>query len=630
MLILAALPILSFAVAYLVLRSLWPDQDWRLSFLRVALVWGGYLTLSTELLSLVEGISLLALCMVWAMPILLGGIWLSRRARPRSRLTITVPEAWADRLLLGCIAAILVITGIVAWKTPPQTPDSMNYHMSRVAHWAQNRSVAHFATGIGQQNSRPPGAEYAILHFYVLTGGDRPATFVQWGAMLGSLVGVSLIAAQSGAERRGQILASLFLATLPLGIVEASSTINDYVVAFWMVCATAELLLILRSPRPPWPALVMIGLAAGLGVLTKPTAFPYLAPMALFLTIDLVRRANWSVLVRAGALAIMLVLALNAGYLVRNVRTFGALLNPSQIKVHSNQRRDFHGLVSNALRNAGLQAGTPWPTFNRQLSRAIFAVHFKMGMDPNDPRTTAHGEFWVRTPSRHEDLTINPAHAWLILPVLIGVWIRFRKRPQLVLVLSLVAVMSFLLLSVVFKWQIFGSRYLLPFFALCAPIFGWAFTRGLQGKLAVPIGLGLVFLSWPWLTSITSRPLFPSAGSHLESVLVASRTDLLFAHSPEAGQTYAALTEPIRSANCSQVGLMLSGAGSEYPFWVLMGAPRGDLTLEWIVAGPTSRYARAQFRPCAVICQTCGPEIDEIRGLSPVFEMGGMRLFMDK
>lgn len=47
------------------------------------------------------------------------------------------------------------------------------YHMSRVAHWAQNRNVEHYPTPIVRQLFQPPWAEFAILQSYVLTGGAR-------------------------------------------------------------------------------------------------------------------------------------------------------------------------------------------------------------------------------------------------------------------------------------------------------------------------------------------------------------------------------------------------------------------------------------------------------------------------
>ncbi len=75
----------------------------------------------------------------------------------------------------------------------------MSYHLARVAHWGQNHTVAFYPTHIVRQLYQPPWAEYAMLHLYILAGGDRLANLVQWVAMAVSLVGVSVIARQLGA-----------------------------------------------------------------------------------------------------------------------------------------------------------------------------------------------------------------------------------------------------------------------------------------------------------------------------------------------------------------------------------------------------------------------------------------------
>jgi hypothetical protein len=67
-----------------------------------------------------------------------------------------------------------------------------------------------------------PLAEYAIMHFNLLWGSDRFVNFVEFFAMLGSIVGTSLIARQLGAGRRGQALAAIIAATIPEGVLEAS------------------------------------------------------------------------------------------------------------------------------------------------------------------------------------------------------------------------------------------------------------------------------------------------------------------------------------------------------------------------------------------------------------------------
>ena len=223
------------------------------------MVWGAYLVLLTEFLSLFEAIDALWVVMGWLVPIAVTGAWLLKRKRAGTALRFPRLHYPSNIIIAGCVAVVVIVTAIVAWFAPPQTWDSLTYHMSRVAHWAQQASVEPFATGIEIQNSHPSLAEFAILQTYVLSNGDRFANFVEWSTMIGSLVGVSFIGSQLGASRRGQWLGVIFAATLPVGIVQASSTMNDYVVALWVVIVAAETLELRRHPTRHRPASVRIG-----------------------------------------------------------------------------------------------------------------------------------------------------------------------------------------------------------------------------------------------------------------------------------------------------------------------------------------------------------------------------------
>ena len=123
--------------------------------LRAAVLWGTYLVLVTEALSLVRGVTPTNLTLAWGLAILAvtaGLIGQRRGGRSFRRPRVALPTSTFERLALLGLLSILSLTALVAWLTPPQTWDSLNYHMSRVAHWAQERSVGPFATGIEIQN----------------------------------------------------------------------------------------------------------------------------------------------------------------------------------------------------------------------------------------------------------------------------------------------------------------------------------------------------------------------------------------------------------------------------------------------------------------------------------------------
>jgi hypothetical protein len=533
--------------------------------------------------------------------------------------------------MLLTLVTIFVMIGLVAWFAPPNTYDSLNYHMSRVAHWAQNRSVAHYANGMEIQNSFAPLAEYSVLNSYVLARSDQLVNFSDWFAMVGSVIAASAAAALLGAPLTGQFLAAVFVATLPMGIAQASSTMTDYVAGFWLMCVAVEFLSLWAEQRPSWYSVLFLSLAAGLALATKSTAFGFILPFAIAVPVFLFRKTGRVQFVKFVALAVLLVGLLNGGYVTRNLRTYGVPFDPHHSSSFRNQMLNWRGLVSTTLRTAAFQFQTPWDALNLQLLRLVVGVHFKMGVDVNDPRTTIIGEFRISKPSTHEDIITNPMHAFLVLvTVLISIF-TFKRAGRKLMIYQALVILGFVIFSFVFKWQVFGSRLLLPFFLLYAPVVGTLIGILVPGWFVSVVGVGLAASSFMWLVSIYSRPLIPLPGkTEWPSVLTASREKMYFASISGAYEPMKRIADLILDAGCNDVGMVISGSGAEYPYWVLLGAPRDDLRIEWIVAGtPSARYSDPDFQPCAAICDTCDDE-QTFRGLPFFTQFGTINLYMRK
>ncbi len=146
-----------------------------------------------------------------------------------------------------------------------------------------------------------------------------------------------------------------------------------------------------------------------------------------------------------------------------------------------------------------------------------------------------------------------------------------------------------------------------------APVKGTFFTQVLPMQVLNIAGVIMLFCSWPWLMSIQSRPLIPDSESRVGSILIEPRDALYFGNGPNYQYPYVGVTERIRDSGCTSIGLALAGNAAEYPFWVLMGSPREDVRLEWIVSGtPSARLAPTDFQPCAIICDVSCPQEWEI------------------
>ncbi len=492
------------------------------------------------------------------------------------------------------IVLVCLVTALIAWVAPSNAIDSLRYHLPKVAHWAQNRSVGFYTTGTFGQNDYPPGSEMIVLQDYVLAHSDRLANFVQWSAMLGSLIGVSYLASRLGAKPVGQWLAVVFAVTLPIGIAQSSSTNTDYVVAFWAVCAACEVLAA-WSQGVDRQIPLFASLAAGLGLLAKPTAAVYLLPLGLMLAVKMLQELKIKKTLALGAVAVALVMLVNLGPITRNYVTYGnPISDPTQITDQGNTLFTPAAIISNIVRNAAWQTGTPWPAVNLQIERLVLAVHVKLGLDWNDPRTTSIGPYGLVT-IHYDEITGNPVHAVLILVGFLLVILFWKRFGSLALIYNLAVASTFLIFSALFKWQIFGTRLTLSFFVLFAPLVGLLFSRFLPTWGVVLAGVVLFVLSWTWLFKLEERPLISSDPAY-PSILQQTRRDLYFAPSARyLKPVYDDLMGRIVQSGCTRIGVAISGASFEYPIWVYMNAPRNDLQIEWIVSGPTQRYMDPNF-----------------------------------
>ena len=193
-LVLILLPLAAFALclAAILGEEVQSEPPWLAvggAFLRAAILWGTFVALSSEILSLFHAITRIGIALSWLAALTSVG-WIGWRRgslqRGLERLrSLPAPGGMGDRALLVGMAVLAGSLLLVAWISPSNNVDSLQYHMSRVVHWAQQRSLAPYATAYVHQLGNPIWAETAILHLRLLWGSDQPANLVQWFAMIG-------------------------------------------------------------------------------------------------------------------------------------------------------------------------------------------------------------------------------------------------------------------------------------------------------------------------------------------------------------------------------------------------------------------------------------------------------------
>ena len=168
----------------------------RQSFVYAATVYALCLVIATELFSLWDILRFGTLLTFWTGLTIVSSLYLYFYGN-RLAVLDTLSGAWArfrtSRALWAVISVWSVVLAI-ALVYPPNNWDSMTYHMARVVMWVQQGSINHFPAAYLPQLVHPPLAEWSVLHFQILSGGDRFANTVQWLALVGCGMAASLVA----------------------------------------------------------------------------------------------------------------------------------------------------------------------------------------------------------------------------------------------------------------------------------------------------------------------------------------------------------------------------------------------------------------------------------------------------
>ena len=604
------IPLVSLGLLFLIFKQI--DKCWRTAILSAAVVWGSVVALSTEILSLFElltfewvlGLWLVADILWLIIYLKLNSVKPDIRSNDDSQLSSFL--LW----LLAGISLIFAAVGLIAVVSPPNNWDSMTYHMSRVAHWMQNRSVEHYPTSYVPQLYHPPGAEFAIMHFQIISGGDRFANLIQWLSMVGSAIAVSLIAKQLGANLRGQVFAAVFAATLPMGILQGSSTQNDYAVCFWVVCFVSCGLAGM-SAGITLSNTLKIGASLGLALLTKTTAYIFSIPFILWFIIVGIKRFHQKMLPPILMIAAV-TLILNIGHFWRNYDLFGYLIGAPQdfTKEYKIEIFTLPTFLSNIIRNLAMHTGTSISKINGLIVAVVKLLHKILGILPNDPRITwPPGQVYaLSTPSFNENNATNPIHFGLIFATILLISNNPKLRQIKIVIVYLTAtITTFLLLCLLLKFQPWQSRHHLTIFVLFAPLFGLTISQLSNYKIANYIVLIMIFMSLPWIFNNKFRPLLGES-----NIFNSSRNELYFTSRPNIELAYYQAVDFVKSQNCTNIGLSFWTKNSwEYPLWVLFqqpGKPTPRIehisTIDPVVEKKLNSEPYKSFIPCAIVYQS--------------------------
>jgi 4-amino-4-deoxy-L-arabinose transferase-like glycosyltransferase len=362
--------------------------------------------------------------------------------------------------------------------------------------------------------------------------------------------------ASLGGRTRAQGLAVLTILLLPVAFFEASNAKNDIILSLFVLFPfTAGFRLWLGHFKPDLPLLLTAALAAGLAVATKGTAVVFLLPSAILIAAACLQHRAGRILLLALLPGLMLALLPPLPQMVRNQLLFHSPAGPNLH--HGNLSHHPADVLNVAIRNIGGQFTCDSSAWNRRLESTTRILLKELRLNPDDPATTFEGQtFHLPYFAGLEDIV--PAQVQTLLLILLPIAFLFpslRRRPGFI-PLFICTYGSLLLFCLIFRWQPWQSRLLIPSYFMAAPLIGVMLDQLRPSWLVLVVTFAELLSLRPHLVYAGQRPLL---GGH--SIFRMSRDEQMSRMMPGRLQELAELVSELRKAPPSVI--QIDGGATE-------------------------------------------------------------------
>lgn len=311
----------------------------------------------------------------------------------------------------------------VALYVIPYNSDSMNYYLTKIMQWAQNESVAHYATFSIRELTSPVFAEFINLNVFLLSGSNYYLfNLVQCFSFIFCTIIVYFIARKLNCNQNLSILAAALCISMPIGLAEAFSTQVDDVSALW--CAIFVFFVVdyfnkkYKSFSKPENicTLFALGISFGLAYITKQSACIVMLCFALILVIIYLRDKGLRLfLVKSIGIVLGLSVLIMLPEIARNVASFGTISDPiagnRQLVGTVNPLYVFMNFFKNLVFNL---PNNLFPYLDTYLEDAIENAASILGVTLNDPTISEDGDSFelLGIFNHHHDTATNPIIVW--------------------------------------------------------------------------------------------------------------------------------------------------------------------------------------------------------------------------
>ena len=623
-------------IAFLLILLLFASNDTVERYTGTVVIWSTLCFALTELLSLFKCISSSYITISWiCIDLVLVGVVIFRVVcRGRKDFFGNTKTLINKRTFFFLFFSLVML--FFAIKTVPYNYDSMTYHLPRIYHWLQNRSISYYATGIDRQVANPVLSEYINLNVCGIWGGsDRLVNVLQCCSYLTDGIIVFHIAKKLRCSEKYCTMAAILFYTMPIAIAEAFTTQVDTLSSMFMLGFVYVILDLIDTSEKmifdesTWNKVIILAFSIALGYLSKPSVCIVMVLFALWLLFVVITRKDSFVVIGTYiVVALLIVAAMLLPTCYRNVCTFGAILAPVTGEARLVGTMNWRYLIINFLKNFVLNMSTNWianTNYYLETGVRILAKLLKVDIDNIAIAGAGRQYFMISPQNYNHDFAINPVMIYLfIVSIVLFVVINRKKRlAETPNIFYIVSSLSFLSFCIIARWEPYTSRYMMGFFAILCP----AIVAQIQEWCADEDSIKIVSVK----SIIYLLCIFEFTGVILYhgNIAISSqrKEGSYYMLGSNIYEEYGEITDIINGMSCDNVGLMIGEDTWEYPYWVQL---RGKRIEHVNVKNDTSIYEDVGFVPECII-------LDDYEGLengvmchgikySKVYESDGKRI----
>lgn len=572
----------------------------------------------TEILSIFNGINKINLMISWMLIdlcLLILLIYQIRKKHITWNLQL-IGKSLINNFKENKGTSILYVIGFIVFLlatfTVPYNWDSMTYRLSRVAYWAQNGSVEHYANNSLRLVANPPLGEFIQLHLYVLTNSsDVLFNYCQFFSYITCAVVIYYLAKKLNCNKNFSMLAALLFLSMPIAFAEAINTQVDLIATVWLFVFIYQVTgLIIFEEKITFSKEMIIkvsamGMSIAWGYLTKPSVCFAMVIFAIwFLIVCIIKKTRIKVLMQLFVVAFISMIIPLSVEIYRNIKTFHAISSPIAGARQLVGTIKPNYLLVNCFKNIVSNLTTPYLSqLPRYLERVLNKIAVILHVELNAESISEDGAIFRLHDliDYGQDTATNPIIMWLFFICIFIMILQIKKVnwKEKYKSYTMVAIVSFLVFCIGVRWEYYVTRYMLSYFAILCPMIALQLQKGTERKenrfnqnAVFGLVFGLCILEIANMT-IYHRYICVSDGAN-------ERPSGYFTNRISEYEPCLKITDYIVKSNFETVGLYLGGNDYEYPYWSLL---KNDVSrIEHVnVQNESSIYIDYNFVPECII-----------------------------